>query len=316
MQLDTVHGPLDGLPLPPGLAGLFVPPPVPVAPLDVGFRAIDVEWAAEDRVLWCHMNTQEPPHFTPALLRELIGLGFALRRSIETPRSPEMAPRYFVLGSRTPGMFNLGGDLALFVAAIRAGDRDRLRAYAYDCVECTHLSIGAGLPLTSIALVQGDALGGGFEAALSFDVVIAERSAKLGLPEILFNLFPGMGAYSLLSRRMDAVRAERMILSGRLYGAEELNAMGLVDIVAEDGCGAIAAQDYIAASRRSYVTRQTLFGIRKTLNPISLQELRDITDRWVDAAFSLCEQDLRRMEQLTAAQRRRRRSAIQGVSAV
>ena len=213
-------------------------------------------------------------------------------------------------------MFNLGGDLALFVAAIRAGDREKLRTYAYDCVECTYLSIGAGLPITSIALVQGDALGGGFEAALSFDVVIAERSAKLGLPEILFNLFPGMGAYSLLSRRMDAVRAERMILSGRLYGAEELHAMGLVDIVAEDGCGAMTAQDYIAANRRSYVTRQSLFGIRKMLNPISLQELRDITDRWVEAAFSLGDQDLRRMEQLTAAQRRRRRSAMQSVAAI
>ena len=47
-------------------------------------------------------------------------------------------------------------------------------------------------PLITIALVQGDALGGGFECALSFDVLIAERSAKMGLPEVLFNLFPGM----------------------------------------------------------------------------------------------------------------------------
>ena len=125
-----------------------------------------------------------------------------------------------------------------------------------------------------------------------------------------------MGAYSLLSRRMDAVRAERMILSGRLYGAEELHAMGLVDIVAEDGCGAMAVQDYIAANRRSSVTRQTLFGIRKLLNPISREELRAVTDRWVEAAFSLGDQDLRRMEQLTAAQRRRRRSAMQAVAAL
>jgi DSF synthase len=239
-----------------------------------------------------------------------------VRRSIETPSCAEMTPRYFVFGSRTPGMFNLGGDLAFFAQAIRAGNRERLRSYAYDCVEAIHLNLGVGLPLTSIALVEGDALGGGFEAALSFDVVIAERSAKLGLPEILFNLFPGMGAYSLLSRRMDSVRAERMILSGRLYGAEELHAMGLVDIVAEDGCGAMAAQDYIAANRRSYVTRQTLFGIRKMLNPISREELREVTDRWVEAAFSLGDQDLRRMEQLTAAQRRRRRSAMQAATAL
>ena len=50
------------------------------------------------------------------------------------------------------------------------------------------------LPMVTIALVQGDALGGGFECALAHDLIIAERSAKLGLPEVLVNLFPGIGA--------------------------------------------------------------------------------------------------------------------------
>ena len=52
----------------------------------------------------------------------------------------------------------------------------------------------------TVALIQGDAIGGGFEAMLTNDVVIAERTAKFGLPEILFNLFPGMGAHSFLKR--------------------------------------------------------------------------------------------------------------------
>ena len=46
------------------------------------------------------------------------------------------------------------------------------------------------------------------------------------------------------------------------------------------------------------------------------EELREVTDRWVEAAFSLGDQDLRRMEQLTAAQRRRRRSAMQAATAL
>jgi len=49
------------------------------------------------------------------------------------------------------------------------------------------------LPLTTISLAQGDALGGGFEAALSCSVIIAERRARFGFPEVMFNLFPGMG---------------------------------------------------------------------------------------------------------------------------
>ena len=70
------------------------------------------------------------------------------------------------------------------------------------------------MPLTTITLVQGDALGGGFEAAISSNVVIAEKSAKFGLPEVLFNLIPGMGAYSFLVRRTSPDLAEKIIMSG------------------------------------------------------------------------------------------------------
>ena len=66
--------------------------------------------------------------------------------------------------------------------------------------------LGLGLPLITIALVQGEALGGGFESILSFDVVIAERDARFGLPEAMFGLFPGMGAHSFLSRRLGSAQ--------------------------------------------------------------------------------------------------------------
>ena len=59
-----------------------------------------------------------------------------------------------------------------------------------------------GLPIVTISLVRGNALGGGFEIALSGDVIIAERSAMMGFPEILFNCFPGMGAFQTLSSRV------------------------------------------------------------------------------------------------------------------
>ena len=116
--------------------------------------------------------------------------------------------------------------------------RGPLRRYAHACVDVVYQNLcKLDLPLLTIALVQGDALGGGFEAVLTNDVIIAERGSKLGLPEILFNMFPGMGAYSLLCRRLDGTRAQQLILSGRLYEAEELERMGLVDLVVEPGRG-------------------------------------------------------------------------------
>ncbi len=63
--------------------------------------------------------------------------------------------------------------------------------------------------------MQGAALGGGFEALLSFDYIVAEQDATFGLPEILFGLFPGMGAHALLSRKLGSAQADRLIVSNR-----------------------------------------------------------------------------------------------------
>src|SRR3546814_13167359 len=61
-----------------------------------------------------------------------------------------------------------------------------------------------------VALVDGDALGGGFELALACQTIVAESGVQMGFPEVLFGLFPGMGAYSLLSQRGSPKVAEPM----------------------------------------------------------------------------------------------------------
>ena len=168
----------------------------------------------------------------------------------------------------------MGGDLAFFADRIRAQDRAALAAYARACIEVVYNNATAlDLPIVTIALVQGDALGGGFEAALSCHVVVAEKRAKMGLPEILFNLFPGMGAYSLLARKLDPARAERMILSGRVYEAAELHDMGLVDLLAEDGEGEDVVRHYIARNARRHGAQRSLCEVRRRLNPLTFAEL-------------------------------------------
>ncbi len=121
---------------------------------------------------------------------------------------------------------------------IREGDRDGLFDYARTCIDILHASAtGYGLPITTIALVQGEALGGGFEAALSANILIAERGARFGFPETVFGLFPGMGAFSFLARRVAPALAKRIIVSGKVYTAEELYQLGIVDQVVADGEG-------------------------------------------------------------------------------
>lgn len=282
-------------------------PELPISMATSHFDEIDLDWSPRERIIWSFMKPRATPAFTPTLLRELIGLRRMVEENLQEPVEAERG-RYFVFGSRVPRIFNFGGDLRLFSEKIRNGDREGLRQYAYQCVEAVHSNLGEGLPIVSIALVQGDALGGGFEAALSFDIIIAERSAKFALPEILFNLFPGMGAYTLLTRRLDAMRAEKMILSGQTYSAQDLHEMGLVDVVAEDGEGVQAVERYIAATSRTYEARRALFAVRKRVAGPALRELQDVTDIWVDTAMRLREEDLRRMAHLMAAQKRRLRN--------
>jgi DSF synthase len=213
---------------------------------------------------------------------------------------------YYVCGSRIPGVFSLGGDLGLFMMLIKSQSREELAHYARMCVDNMYARIQNYYApnMVTISMLQGDALGGGLECALSSDVVIAEESAQMGLPEILFNLFPGMGAYSLLARRIGMRKAEEMILSGRMLSAKAMHEAGLVDVLAKDGEGEATVQDWIARNARRQNGTQAIFRARQIVQPITRQELDAVADLWVEAAFRLQERDLRMMARLVRSQER------------
>lgn len=267
---------------------------------------VELMYDSEKRILWQYMMPDGRPSFTHGLIRD-IGATLDLVESVcAESRHGDCPISYLVLGSHIPGMFNLGGHLPLFMELIERKNRDGLRRYAHACInEQYRWAVNYNLPVCTIALVQGDALGGGFEAALAHNIIIAEKSAKFGLPEVLFNLFPGMGAYSFLSRRLDAARAEQMIMSGRVYSADELHELGLVDRVADDGDGVNAVYDFVRERERTRSTWQAVVKARQIVNPITRKELLDITDLWVETALRLSPGDLRRMRHLAMAQDRR-----------
>ncbi len=276
------------------------------------YQEIEVELDPKSKTYWCYMKPEGRPSYTPGLLADLSSMQVSIPRLYNRhARRGETPMRYFVVGSKFPGIFNLGGDLELFAHKIRQGDRDSLATYARHCIDVVYRnSINYGLPIVTIALVQGDALGGGFEAALSCDVIVAERGAKFGLPEVLFNMFPGMGAYSFLARRLDAVQAEKIIMSGRIFSAEDLYDMGIVDVLAENGQGKAAVQSHIQRNAKRHNSHSAIYNVRRRVQPITHEELRDITDIWVEAALRLNDADLRKMQRLTAAQDRRRLESL------
>jgi len=264
------------------------------------FSQLDAEYDSSVNAAWVFMRGTPRPCFTPDLLSELNAYQAHITRGIT--REPSRY-QYMISASRVEGVFNLGGDLELFASLIKQGSRDALYTYARSCIDILYKNMRHYYSdLTTISLVQGDALGGGFEAALSSNVLIAERGCKLGLPEVVFNLFPGMGAYSFLSRKTNPKTAEEIILRGKLYCAEELYEMGVIDILAEPGQGYNEVYNYIAQQKKSPNTRKILRKVKDICNPITYEELINITAVWSDEALQLTPKDLRMVDRLIKAQ--------------
>jgi len=274
---------------------------------DIGYDNLHLDIDTVNATCWCYMEPVGKPSYTHELMGDISRMQKAITQTFSNLAGPEAAPfGWFVMASGVPGIYNLGGDLGHFAQRIRSRDLKAMRHYGHVAVEAIHRNaVAFDAPVVTMALVQGDALGGGFEHALSFDLIVAERSAKMGLPEILFNMFPGMGAYSFLSRRMSRDKAEALILSGRIHTAEELYEMGVVDVLAEDGQGQAAVLDYIARHNRKHNAHHALYRARRRVNPVTLSELIDVVDIWAEAALNLTEADLRKMDRLCSAQNRR-----------
>ena len=266
-------------------------------------RELDLEYDPSFQALWCVQRHSERPNFTTTLISDIAAVQKALKTGFANSGAATPPVRYMIWASSKKNIFNLGGDLIHFVELLEARDRDGMWDYARSCIEICHTNhINMDLPMITVALAAGDALGGGLESALSSDVLIAERGAQFGFPEILFGLFPGMGAYTLVARRVGARVAERMIFSGRIYSAEDLHEMGLVHVLAEPGAGEDALHDYLKRTDKRFESHRSLFAARRTTNPVSFAEMEEIARTWVDTAMSLGRLELRKMQRLARAQ--------------
>ena len=266
---------------------------------------LGVHFDKSTNALWSRWSAEPRPCFNPQLLADIRAYYDFLSRTEGAFQCKDgMFPiEYVVLASGMPGVFNLGGDLDLFKQLIAAKDRQGLLRYGRACIDVLYRNyISHDLPLTTISLVQGECLGGGFEAALSGDVIIAEKSARFGFPEILFNLFPGMGAYSFLDRKIGSKGAEDIIAGGHIYSADEMLTMGVVDIVTDDGAGEQEVNALIKRRGRSRNGLAALAATRRRVHAITFDELMDVVQIWVDSALHLNVRDLKLMHRLVSRQ--------------
>jgi DSF synthase len=262
-------------------------------------ESLTARYDASTRTLWNYLHALPRPCFTEALLSDAHQLHAMIR-------SGEIAVDFYVAASDVPKVFNLGGDLSLFRQCALERDWDRLTGYAERCIAVLNdLVCGFDRQVISVALLQGDALGGGFESALGADFMIAEQQAKMGFPEVLFNLFPGMGAYSLLARKLGPQSAQRMILSGQMFTATELHSKGLIDQIALQNQGEQTVREFVRDTRKHlHGYKSFLEARRRTTLWTSREELLAVVHDWVKSVQKISERDLRLMDKLVTAQNR------------
>ena len=240
-------------------------------------------------------------NFTPDLVSEFRGLV----DDLQDRRLREPPLHYAVVQSADPDYFSMGGDLRFFRDCIQRRDAVRLRDYSMRCLDLL-LSWGGRLKdtTTSIALVQGRALGGGFEMALGMDYLIAEEHSSFGFPEIMFGLFPCTGAMGLLSARIGARAAERMMTNKKVYTASELYDMGLVDEICPRGEGEMAVERFVANHSSRLKARLKVQQSRYRHSALDHAEGVRIVDDWVETAMCLSTEELRTMDMLIMMQAR------------
>jgi DSF synthase len=273
---------------------------------------VDTHFEREFGVMWYFMRPTPRPCFNKICLQSLLQRQTSLQNTqgqLDYQGALHQV-NYLVLASQEEGIFNLGGDLSVFKELILTKDRDSLVEYATLCIDNLWTFYHMPAPITTVSLVQGQAMGGGFESALSAHVMIAERSALMGLPEVLFNLFPGMGALSFLSRKVGMRVAEQMVRSGKIYTGEELYEMGVVDVLAEDGEGEWTLRQWVKKDYRSLNAFQAINKAKQSINPLTYEELYRVTEIWVDAALRLDERNLKVMERLVRAQNAKVTSSV------
>ena len=263
------------------------------------YRTLRLSWNAELAMLRVSLHVKPIQCYSLAAMTEL---QFVFDDVAAYPGHV----RHFVMASDVPRVFNFGGDLALFVLLARSRDIDSLQMYGRRCIDLIWwLETAADHGVLTYGLVQGDSLGGGLENLLPLHRVVCERSVNAGFPEVLFNLFPGMGAWNFIARKAGIAVANEMVLSGRLYTAEELHGRGLVDMVVNDGDGDAALEQAVRAAEPRWRGTVAALRARRMAAPIAYETLVQIVDHWAETALGLTDRDLRLMERLARAQIRK-----------
>lgn len=169
--------------------------------------------------------------------------------------------------------FSAGADLRELYAELQATEGDEARRGIRRFIDRIHAVMDRldALPLTTIAVVSGICFGGGFELALTADIIIAEKSARFCFPELRLGLVPGFGGIPRLKRDVSNAVVRDLLLTGRSINAKKAQSCGLVSQMVPSGAGLQAAR--ATAKQATKFDPETARVCKSFMKPIPYAEL-------------------------------------------
>lgn len=264
-------------------------------------KDIAIRYDAETEAIWCYSKPSAHPFFTLEILEQYQQFQKELIAYFDFNHSkPETPVKFLVNASLTSNVFNYGGDLSLFVKLIEDRNRAEFEKYVKLNIDVTYLNyVNLNLPITTISLVEGDAIGGGLVSAISTEVCIVEEQSRMGFPGQRFSLMPGVCGYGLLAKLIGSKKTDKIILSGDVFDASRLLEMGVVNQVVGKGKGEEAVNSFI----KNFADESTNKPTDK--RAVSLEELMSYSEAWVDSAMKLSAQDLKEVQTVLQIQEKK-----------
>jgi len=182
--------------------------------------------------------------------------------------------RALIISSARSEGFCAGADLReLFERSQAMAQRERL-AGVRDFLERIHRVMNAidAAPLTTMAAVHGVIFGGGFELALTCDMIIADKTARFAFPELRLGLIPGFGGIPRLKRDAGNAVVRDLLLTGRSINAAKAQSAGLVSQVAAEGDALRVAR--ATAAQINKFDSKTAAAAKRFIKPVPHDELK------------------------------------------
>ena len=215
---------------------------------------------------------------------------------------------YIVQGKIETGIFNLGGDLALFKELAEDKNLKKIQEYGYNCIKLIHRNLHMYKHnVIGIAIINGEARGGGFEAALSFERTVGVKNMKVSLPEYIMGFFPGMGAFEMLSRKVGYVKTKNIIMENINFTTDKLYEDGVIDALYDSYDDALrGVLKYIHIIKKNPNVFFALKKMEERENDIGYEELKSSVELWAEVIYNLKSIHLKKIEKILTFQKRQK----------